>query len=92
MFGVDIVGLVGNFQETQQESDQCIRDVGNAMDGRLIENNQSSNNRESLSGGLSDATMGLRGKCEKIETSLNKFRQKKKIRAKTEEKNWAPTQ
>ena len=60
MFRVDIGGLVTNSQETQRELEQGIRAVSNAMDGRLIDNNQRNNNQESSLKELGGAIMGLR--------------------------------
>ena len=59
MFRVDIGSVLTNFQEKQQELEQCIRDVANAMDGRLVESNRGNSNQESLLGELSDAVIGL---------------------------------
>ena len=45
------------------------------MDGRLIENNQRSNNRESLLGELSDAIMGLGEEMKESRTNTQQIKE-----------------
>ena len=76
MFRVDIGSLLTNFQEKQQELDQWIRDVSNAVDGRLLGNNNSNNRQESLLREISDAIMGLNGEMEENRNTPQQIHEK----------------
>ena len=88
MLRVYIGSLSTNFQEKKQELDQCIRDVANAVDGRLIENNKR-NNRESLLEELIDAIMGSREEMKESRNNTQQIQENEWEWGKIEEdKNW----
>ena len=76
MLRVDIRGQLENPQGRQQELEQCIRVLAGDMDGRLIENNQRSNNQESLLEELSDAITGLREDMEESRNGAQQIQEK----------------
>ena len=74
---MDIGSLAANFQERRRESDQRIREVANAMDGCLVENNQRSNNQDSSPKELSDAIVGLRDEMEESSNDAQQIQENK---------------
>ena len=62
------------FQDKQQVSDQRLRNVANAVDGRLLENNERNTQQEYLLRQLSDEIIGLREEMKETRSNThNKF-------------------
>ena len=82
-FRGDIGSLAPNVQETHQVSGREIMDVANAVDGRLIENNERNIQKGNMSKQLSDAVIGPR---EEMIESRNKNQQIQETQRNVEQK------
>ena len=61
MFRVGVWSQLVSFQERQKELEQRIRNVSNAADARLLENNNRNNHQEKLLKEICEALIGLKG-------------------------------